>query len=669
MIPTTSTKTFEIIENDPYLRQYEQFFNNRFNCYFDKKNQIAPDGNLDRFANGYNFFGCHKSLGGWIFREWAPNATEIFLIGEHSNWKVDEKFAFLCFGDYWELHVDADVLHKGSLYRLLIRWNGGEGERIPAYATRVVQDDVTKIFSAQIWTEESTYKWKYESPVERNNHPIIYEAHIGMAQEAPKVSSYKEFKDNILPRIVDSGYNSIQFMAIQEHPYYGSFGYHVSSFYAASSRFGTPDELKDLIDESHKYGLYVIMDVIHSHAVKNQVEGLALYDGTPYQYFHVGDKGNHPAWDSKCFNYDKNEVIHFLLSNCKYWLKEYHFDGFRFDGITSMMYWSHGLNQNFTSYNDYFCDNVDLSACVYLMLANSLIHSINPNAITIAEEMSGMPGLATSMHKGGFGFDFRLAMGIPDFWIKTLKEVKDEDWNMTNIYYEMTNRRGDEHTISYVESHDQALVGDKTLAFRLMDKEMYSSMSVDSNNLIIDRGIALHKMIRLVTLATAGSGYLAFMGNEFGHPEWIDFPREGNNWSYHYCRRLWSLVDNKSLRYCMLADFDKAMLKVFVENKCFDYYFPTKIYEYNENHVLAFVRNSIVFIFNFHPSQSYTDYKIQLNPGEYEIILDTDDAKFNGFGRIDNSVHHFTIADEHDAGKNYISLYLPARTAIVLCPI
>ncbi len=660
-----SMKTFDIIEHDPYLKDFEDEFNDRFNAYYNTRNAIAPDGNIANFANGYNFFGCHKSLAGWIFREWAPNATEIFLIGEHSDWKPKEEFAFKNFGDYWELHVAEKVLHKGSLYRLLMRWDGGEGERIPAYATRTVQDDVTKIFSAQIWNEVTTYEWKYPAPSKRNDHPIIYEAHIGMAQESPRVSTYREFKVNVLPRIVAGGYNTLQLMAVQEHPYYGSFGYHVSSFFAASSRFGTPEELKEIIDEAHKNNLYVIMDIVHSHAVKNEVEGLAKYDGTSYQFFHEGEKGNHPAWDSKCFNYGKHDVLNFLLSNCKYWLMEYHFDGFRFDGVTSMLYWNHGLNRNFTSYNLYF-EELDLDASVYMMLANSLIHSINPNAITIAEDMSGMPGIAVPLKKGGFGFDFRLAMGVPDFWIKTIKEVQDEDWDVGTIYYELNNRRSDEDSISYVESHDQALVGDKTLSFRLMDSNMYTSMSLDSKDLVIDRGVALHKMIRLFTLATAGSGYLNFMGNEFGHPEWIDFPREGNNWSYKYCRRQWSLVDNHSLRYYKLAEFDKAMIRTVVGYDCFSEKFPCKVYEHSQHHVVAFLRNKLLFVFNFHPTNSYSDYCVDAPAGEYVIVLDTDSLDFDGFGRNDPALHHFTI---YDGSRNYLKLYLPARTALCLATI
>jgi 1,4-alpha-glucan branching enzyme len=661
---STSMTNFKIVENDPYLSDYQKQFSERFSAYDLKEKELIKDvDSLNDFANGYLFFGCHKTSEKWIFREWAPNATEIFLVGEHSGWRVLPEFAFRKMGDYWELQVEIEVLQHGYLYRLLIRWDGGEGERIPAWATRVVQDEATKVFNAQIWNPKKEYKWKYSQPESEHFYPIIYEAHVGMAQEIPKVNSFTDFKDNVLPRIVAGGYNTIQLMAIQEHPYYGSFGYHVSSFFAVSSRFGTPEELKELIDTAHEHGLKVIMDLVHSHAVKNEIEGLARYDGTEYQFFHCGNKGNHPAWDSKCFDYGKNEVLHFLLSNCKFWLQEYKFDGFRFDGITSMLYEHHGLDKNFTSYNQYFDGSVDINACVYLMLANKLIHQVNFDAITIAEEMSGMPGLAAEIDDGGFGFDYRLAMGVPDYWIKLVKEVKDELWDVSNIYYELTNHRADEKTISYLESHDQAIVGDKTMIFRLIDKYMYNSMSISSKNFIVDRGIALHKIMRLITIATAGAGYLNFMGNEFGHPEWIDFPRQGNKWSYQYARRQWSLVDNKSLRYYMLADFDTTMINMVIEKNIFKENFPYKIYEHCKDQVLAFVRNEILFVFNFNPNKSFEDYKFNTAPGKYKVILNTDNIDFNGFGRIDENIYHFTQAK---GSKNFISLYLPARTGIVL---
>ena len=550
----------EIVKNDPWLNPFETVIKERMNRARQKEAELCT-GSLKDFAAGHLYYGLHRLNDHWVFREWAPNASRIFMIGGFSGWEElpGWELASNTKGD-WELIIPGDSLHHGDLFRLSLHWDGGRGDRIPAWANRVKQDPETLIFNAQVWCPEQPYAWQNHWLPALKSPPLIYEAHLGMSSEDEKISTYREFRENILPRVAAAGYNTLQLMAIQEHPYYGSFGYQVSNFFAASSRFGAPEELKELIDEAHGMGIAVIMDLVHSHAVRNEVEGLACFDGTPWQYFHDGPRREHVAWDSLCFNYGKHEVIHFLLSNCRYWLEEYRFDGFRFDGVTSMLYYDHGLSRDFTSYEMYFDGQQDEDAITYLMLANKLIKEVHADSLTIAEEMSGMPGLGASLGSGGFGFDYRMAMGTPDYWIKLLKERPDEEWNVSEIYYELTRRRDDELTIGYSESHDQALVGDKTIIFRLMDKEMYDSMNIGSTNLVIDRGMALHKMIRLVTLATAGGGYLNFMGNEFGHPEWIDFPREGNQWSFKYARRQWSLADHPDIRYQFLGKFDRDMI-------------------------------------------------------------------------------------------------------------
>lgn len=622
---------------------------------------------LADFASGHEYFGLHRTASGWVMREWAPNATDVTIIGTFSGWKAEPalRFARLPHG-VWELHLPQDAIHHGDLFKLLLQWPGGSGERLPAYARRVVQDEHTKIFSAQVWSPPAPYAWQIPAFQRPATAPRIYEAHVGMAQAQARIGTYIEFRDRILPRIVDAGYNTIQLMAIQEHPYYGSFGYHVGNYFAASSRFGTPEELKSLVDAAHAAGLTVIMDLIHSHSVKNETEGLSRFDGTLYQYFHDGDRGSHIAWDSRCFDYGKTEVLHFLLSNCRYWLDEFHFDGFRFDGVTSMLYFDHGLGKRFSSYDDYFDGNTDEDALAYLALANKVIHTVRPDAMTVAEDVSGMPGLAAPAAGSGLGFDYRLAMGTPDYWIKLIKEVPDEHWHMGSLYHELTNRRGDEKTISYAESHDQALVGDQTLIFRLIERDMYTSMSVCESNLRVDRGMALHKMIRLVTFATAGHGYLNFMGNEFGHPEWIDFPREGNNWSYHYARRQWHLRDDTNLRYRFLADFDKAMMAIGRNHRILDIPGPHFLSEHLTDQVLAFERAGLVMIFNFNPSKSFTDYTIPAPPGKYILLLDSDSPLFGGFGRVLPATEYFTMPTH--GGANIIKTYLPSRTALVLKP-
>ena len=663
-------KTLGIIRHDAWLAPYADAINGRHRDAINKEKElVGKSGNLVDFANAHQYFGLHKTKTGWVFREWAPNATAIYLIGTFNEWHEDEDYRLTrCENGVWEINLDKAALKHGDLYKLIIKWDGGQGERIPAYSIRTVQDENTYIFSAQVWNPARKYKFKITDFKPQVNPLLIYECHIGMAQNKEGVGTYEEFRKNVLPRVEKDGYNAIQIMAIQEHPYYGSFGYHVSGFYAASSRFGTPEELKALIDDAHSRGIAVIMDIVHSHAVKNEIEGLGRFDGSYDQYFYGDGRREHPAWDSLCFDYGKNEVLHFLLSNCKFWLEEYKFDGFRFDGVTSMLYYNHGLGQAFTSYDDYYNGGQDTNAITYLTLANKLIHAVNPHAITIAEEMSGMPGLANKFKDGGIGFDYRMAMGIPDFWIKTIKEKKDEDWHPTAIFWELTNRRADEKTINYAESHDQALVGDKTIIFRLIDSDMYWHMMVGDNNYTVDRGIALHKMIRLVTLATINGGYLNFMGNEFGHPEWIDFPRAGNGWAYKYARRQWDLVDRQDLKYRFLGKFDEDIIHLVRKVRGFQASAVEKLWDKDDDQVLAFKRKDLVFVFNFNPSKSFTDYGFLAPVGEYEHVLDSDEPKYGGYGNIDGSVNHFTQHDELYAehGLGWLKLYIPARSVQVL---
>jgi len=665
------TEELALLSADPYLKAYASVIHRRSNKVQAMEQRLTGGRmSLADFASGHEYFGLHREGDEWVFREWAPNSSDIFLIGDCNDWRKEPEYALRRISESgnWELRLPDARLDHGQLYKLLIFWPGGYGERIPVYTRRAVQDPHTKLFAAQVWAPSLAYEWLAQSFHRPPEAPRIYEAHVGMAQCEEKIGTFSEFRANILPRVIDAGYNTLQLMAIQEHPYYGSFGYHVSSFFAASSRFGTPEELKELIDAAHAAGLSVIMDIVQSHAARNEQEGISRFDGSFYQYFHDGPRGFHWAWDSRCFNYTKPEVIHFLLSNCRFWLDEYHFDGFRFDGVTSMLYFDHGLEKIFTSYDDYFGDNVDEDAVAYLALANKVIHTVRPDAITVAEDVSGMPGLAAPINTGGYGFDYRLAMGMPDYWIKLMKEVPDERWPMHYLYYELTNRRADEKTIGYAESHDQALVGDKALIFRLIDADMYYHMSIGESNLRVDRGIALHKLIRLVTLTTAGNGYLNFMGNEFGHPEWIDFPREGNNWSYKYARRQWNLRDDPNLRYRFLAEFDKAMMRLAADYGLLDAPGPRLILEHQENQLIGFERANMIFLFSFNPTRSFPDYPVDLSPGEYQLIMDSDAVEFGGHGRVQPGQVYFTRPEPlPDGGARYhINIYLPTRTALVL---
>ena len=658
------TQKKRILEIDPYLEPYEKDLELRTKLYEEKRRELlGKSKKLSDFANGHKFFGIHRTADGWVYREWAPGAEAMFFTGDFNGWDMTSHPMKKCPDGVFEIELRGkNALRQGQKIQAVVVHGGQFLRRVPTYATRVVQDPETYLWCAEV-EDSKPFGWTDEGFVPEKT-PLIYECHIGMAQEEGRVGTYSEFRKNVLPRIKKLGYNTIQIMAVMEHPYYGSFGYQVSNFFAASSRYGKSDELRKLINTAHKMGITVLLDVVHSHAVKNTNEGLNEFDGTVYQFFHEGEKGDHSAWGTKLFNYGKNEVIHFLLSNLKYWMEEFHFDGFRFDGVTSMLYHDHGLGSAFTDYSMYFSMNTDTEAVTYLQLANELIHEIKPDAITVAEDMSGMPGMCLPIADGGIGFDFRLSMGVPDLWIKMLKEYSDDQWDMGKLWYELTMRRPQEKNIGYCESHDQALVGDKTIMFRLCDADMYTGMNKFGNNPVVDRGIALHKMIRLITASLAGEGYLNFMGNEFGHPEWIDFPREGNGWSYHYCRRQWSLVDNSALRYTELNAFDKAMINLLRKNSLFDIK-PECRWVHEDDKLIMFTKGDMAFVFNFHPTRSFVDYFIPVGEeGTYKVVLSSDDGKFGGYSRVDTSKKYKTVRTP--AGWVGFKCYIPNRCAIVL---
>jgi len=666
-----------LVKLDPTLGPFADTIRRRQEHHRQRREAIEAAGGLTgSFSRAHEHLGFHRGerdgrAGVW-YREWAPGAEGLWLIGDFNGW--DRGAHPLERGDegVWSIFLPdgeaGPALSHGQRVKVHVRAANGELDRVPPYVRRAVQDERTLDFAGQYWLPETPYEFRHDRPTLEGGLRI-YEAHVGLAQERDGIGTFNEFVDRVLPRIEGLGYNAIQLMAIAEHPYYGSGGYQVSNFFAVSSRFGTPEELKRLIDEAHGRGLLVIMDLIHSHAVRNVNEGLHAFDGTGEQYFHAGDRGYHDRWDSYCFNYGKPEVQRFLLSNARYWLEEFRFDGFRFDGVTSMLYRDHGLDRVFSSYDDYFGPNVDEDAAAYLMLVNEMVHELDGRSITIAEDMSGMPGAARPVAEGGLGFDYRLAMGVPDYWIKTIKERRDEQWDMDEVWHTLLNRRHTERHIGYVESHDQAMVGDKTLAFRLMDADQYFNMSKFTPSAVVDRGLALHKMIRLVTFAVAGEGYLNFMGNEFGHPEWIDFPRPGNGYSYQHARRQWSLLDTDHLRYQGLNAFDHAMQRLDIDHGILTASPIERLLAHTAMKLLVCQRGPLTLVFNFHPTESYPDLRVPVpEPRDYRMILNTDDPRFEGHGHVaEPQTYPWQSVPSHGRLQS-IQMYLPARTAQVLLP-
>lgn len=660
------------LEVDPWLSSYREDLSLRMRNYYSKRRELVGDrSTLIDFANGEKYYGFHRTENGWVYREWAPHADALYLVGDFNDWTPHSHPLERKENGDWEIQLEGrDALAHEQRIKVIVNYDNEDHYKIPLYCHRVVQEvhaDGSIDWMGILWAPEEEYVWHDQNfRLKKNLSPLIYEAHVGIAQEEGRISSFRQFVEYTLPKIKEDGYNCIQLMAIMQHPYYGSFGYHVSNFFAVSSWFGTPDDFKYLVDKAHEMGLAVLMDLVHSHAVKNTMEGINQFDGTQEQFFYPGSRGIHPAWDSMCFHYGKNEVLHFLLSNLKYWIEEFHLDGFRFDGITSMLFWDHGLGTAFDNYDKYFSMNTNTDAVTYLMLASELVHDLKKNFIMIAEDMSGMPGLCLPIARAGIGFDYRLALGIPDLWIRTVKK-DDHDWNMHEIYYELTTRRPEEKKIAYAESHDQSLVGDKTLFFWLADQEIYWHMSKDDENILIDRAIALHKMIRFITLTTGSDGYLNFIGNEFGHPEWIDFPREGNGWSYHYARRQWHLVQDENLKYSYLGKFDRDMLAFARNAELMSSRGLQYIRIYEDRKIIVYRNKKYIFVYNFHPTDSYESLQFPVHAaGKYRVVFSSDRTEYGGFSRIPEYITYETAPIDDIDWENGLTLYIPSRTVLVL---
>lgn len=670
-----------LLKNDPRLKNHENEIRRRYKCFKEQLLKIEGSEGLLDFCKSYERYGIHCLPDNSVhILEWAPGAESVFLRGDFNGWeRLTHPFKKLPFGK-WELTLppnpdgSCQLKHLDRVKIVVLKKSTGElCDRNSPWASYVTREPTNTLYGQRIWNPpgEERYKFKHPKPAPPKSLRI-YECHIGIASEDYWVANYKNFMDNVLPRIKHQGYNAIQIMAVMEHAYYASFGYQVTAFFAASSRYGTPEELKALVDRAHELGIYVLLDVVHSHASKNTMDGLNEFDGTTSCFFHDGGRGTHALWDSRLFDYTQMETLRLLLSNCHWYLEEYRFDGFRFDGITSMLYHSHGMGHGFSGdYNEYFGLNVDTESLVYLMLANYVIRKFHPNAITIAEDVSGMPALCRPVDEGGGGFDYRLGMAIPDLWIKLLKESKDEDWSIGHIVHTMTNRRWQEKTVAYAESHDQALVGDKTLAFWLMDKEMYTNMSVLTElTPVVDRGLALHKIIRMLTHTLGGEAWLNFIGNEFGHPEWLDFPRKGNNESYHHARRQWHLVEDQLLRYRFLNNFDRV-LNTTEEKYHWLPAAPAYVsWKHEDDKVVAYERAGLLFVINFHPVKSFSDYRVGIDtPGKYQVVLDSDAEEFGGHKRIDRGVDHLTMNEPYAGRKHSIKVYIPSRVGLVYAKV
>jgi 1,4-alpha-glucan branching enzyme len=658
---------------DATLAAYRDFLERRARRFTGElKRIVAAYGSLRAYAALHTNLGIHKirrtdGTFSWRLREYMPNAEDLWLTTDRLNFQRHASYRFRRLENgVFQLSLPEDALAHGTYMELRVkpRKRGPEQgalRRVPAFATWVEQDAVLPSqWCARLWAPEKPYRFRHRRPA-KAVFPRIYEAHVGMAQSAlarqgQSVGSYRDFAADMLPRIRDAGYTAVQLMGILEHPLYRSYGYQVSSYFAPSSRFGTPDEFRGLVDAAHGLSLMVILDIPHGHACANTEQGIAAYDGSRYLF-----SGEHNQWGTPSFDYAQEMTRRFLLSNCRYWLEEFRVDGFRFDAVGNMIYADHGVDDDFSHVGRCFyggngLPRADENGELYLCLANALIRRIRPQALSIAEEFSGMPGLTCPPKEGGLGFDYRFAMGIPDYWEKCIESPRD----MGSLWYETTNHRPYDRTVSYVECHDQCINGHDAMIWRLIGKDMYDYMAVFTDNWNTSRGLAFYRLMRLVTLCTADAGYLNFMGDEFGHPEWLDDESRAH--------RQWHLAGRADLKYAGLAAWDRAQMTL-VAGRLPDFQQqPLFRFIHEDDRILAFERGRLLFVFNFHELQAKTNLLFAVTPGKYVERLSSDETAFAGKGNLCVGVppvEHFTRVLDHRHEQD-VSLYLPPMTALVL---
>ena len=595
-----------------------------------------------------------------VIREYAPNAHFVSVIGDFNHWDRGRDPLKRISNTEWEITLDRARVMPGSRYKLHIAGHNGGRDRIPStcpYARQSSDGDFAAIFEFNVLSPPTRLQKQPE-------HLKVYELHIGLAASGPRIGTYLEVAHDVIHRVKYAGYTAVQLMAVHEHPYYGSFGYHVSNPYGICSRFGTRQDFKYLVDNCHEVGLLVIIDLVHAHAVKNLSEGLGEFDGQDGYLFKTGQNALHPAWDSLVYDYENQATVSYLLSNARYWIEEYGIDGFRVDGVTSILYNDHGIGHTGFTDNDYLGSNLNQSGLLYLVLLCKLAHELRPDFILIAEDVSGLPGLARPALLGGVGFDYRLQMGLPDFFESVAKDVMDDGISPSRIWHALVSRRFDERHIGYVESHDQAIVGGQSLIFRLLGPKMYTDMHAETQSHDVHLAVAVVNVAKSIVFFLGGEAWMSFIGNEFGHPDWVEFPTPDNDDCFEYAYRKWYLATDSALMYEKMAAFDRDLMHQRKIAVTWDESYMTAPLLDDNRKLSVFHRDRVVLVCNTTTDVSYEDVWVPVpEQGNYRVILSTEEHRYGGYGRVNENMQYATIAVD---GNAYIRLYVPSMSAIFM---
>lgn len=605
----------------------------------------------------YDKFGAHSvekdGIQGVYFSVWAPNAKKVSVIGNFNKWDHKEHILYPRWdgSGIWEGFIEGLVW--GTLYKYAVETAYGDIlEKSDPYALSWEQNVQAASLISTTWYEWQDKEWMDNRwKVNSLQAPVsVYEIHLGswVREEGnpDKFLNYRDIAKKLVPYLKEMGFTHVEFMPIMEYPYDPSWGYQITGFYAATSRFGSPQDLMHLIDELHKNEIGVILDWVPSH-FPGDANGLHRFDGS-FLYEHEDPrKGFHPDWKSYIFNYGRNEVKSFLISNAMFWLERYHADGLRVDAVTSMLHLDYSRNEGEWEPNEYG-GNVNLEAKLFLQEFNTAVYKeFGDSIITIAEESSDFPMLTKPVHDGGVGFEMKWMMG----WMHdTLDYFKLDPIHRKNNHHKMTFASMYMYNENYMMplSHDEVVHGKASLIYKMPGDEWQKFANLRT---------------LYVYMYTHPGAKLLFMGDEFGQTGEWNF-KQSLDWhllEYPVHKGLQTLI--KDLNH--IYRFESA----FYENQ-----FSPKGFEWVEaddkdNSVFVYLRKGKrrddIFMVVLNLTPRILDYKIGVNEGtHWEVIFNSDDERYNG-GGIDPEI----IKEEHENWMNRpksITLKLPPLAGLIL---
>lgn len=612
----------------------------------NKINDHKDLANNRRFLS-YQYFGAHLNEKGVTFRVWAPNAQGVAVVGDFNGWNIHDHPMSPVSDRHgiWELFIPA--LSQGQLYKYAVRQQDGEiAYKADPYG---FYSEVKPKTASIIWTLEG-YDWQDENWCKKRTEtdwlkmPInIYEAHLGSwkRNEQGDYLSYHELADQLVPYLVEMHYTHIELMPIMEHPFDGSWGYQLTGYYAATSRYGDPQGLMHFIDCCHQAGIGVILDWVPGHFCKDD-QGLRHFDGTSQYEF-----SEHQQWGTMVFDYGKPEVLDFLISNAHFWFDRYHIDGLRIDGVASMIELNHGLDGE--PFHNTQGGTDRLEALAFLRELNTIIFRDFPFAIMSAEDSTSYPMVTWPVDKGGLGFNLKWDMG----WMHdTLDYMKTDPMFRNRFHNLLTFSMAYAFNENFILplSHDEVVHSKRTI----LDK-MFGDYNMKFDQFRILFGY----------LMTHPGKKLSFMGNEFApFLEWrVDESLE------------WFLLDYQ--KHQEIHTYIKDLNKFYRKEKAlwsddhswagFEWLEPNN----SEQSILIFKRlgstekDTLITIINFCPL-SYNDYQIGVPaPGNYRLAFNSDDRSYGGSGFTMKKTMKAQTSPLH--GQDYsVSINIPPSSVIVL---